>query len=113
MEKFPGIPTTDWLVFNIELAHEALALLAEEEHAGRLLGATQTWHTNIQRIRSPRARQEREEYIAALRARMGEQAFAAAFSQGQAMTLEQATEYAKGLFSCEQERVSFAYLSPE
>jgi predicted ATPase/DNA-binding SARP family transcriptional activator len=62
--------------------------------AARLLGATEAWHQRFFYARLPRERQEREACIAALRAGMGEQAFAAAWAEGQAMTQEQAVAYA-------------------
>jgi predicted ATPase/DNA-binding SARP family transcriptional activator/Tfp pilus assembly protein PilF len=63
----------------------------------RLLGATEAWHIRYYHCRTPRECQEREACIATVRAAMGEQAFTAAFAEGQAMTKEQAVEYAKGV----------------
>jgi tetratricopeptide (TPR) repeat protein len=65
------------------------------ERAIRLLGATQSWHERWQRVRTPRERHERESVMAELREEMGEEAFNVAWKGGQAMTLEQAVEYAK------------------
>jgi predicted ATPase/class 3 adenylate cyclase len=80
-------------------ALEAMALLAaaqrQYETAVRLLGATETWHTLYFHSRLPRERQERVACLAALRAAMSEQAFASAWAEGQAMSQEQAVEYAK------------------
>ena len=94
--KFPG---TTWFIWNTAYALEALAFLSvgqqQSAHAARLLGATYFWHTKFQLTRSPRERQEREACIAALREGMGEQAFAAAWAEGEAMTEEQALEYAQ------------------
>jgi predicted ATPase/DNA-binding SARP family transcriptional activator len=81
---------------------EAMALLAAAQgryaDTARLLGATEAWHQRFFYTRLPRERQEREECVARLRVAMGEQAFTTAFTEGQAMTQEQAVEYAKGLF---------------
>jgi hypothetical protein len=65
------------------------------ERAARLLGATEASHTKYYHTRLPRERQEREARIGALRAGMGEKAFTAAWAEGQAMTHEQAAEYAR------------------
>ena len=99
------------------LTLEAIASLAiaqgQMESATRLLGATGTWHARFYYSRTPRERQEREACISELRTTMGEQAFNTAFAEGQAMTPEQATEYANGLFPSKQDLASFAYLSSE
>jgi predicted ATPase/TolA-binding protein len=79
-------------------ALEAAAFLAtaqgKADDAARLLGTTETWHANFYYTRLPRERQEREACIASLRLAMSEQAFATAWAEGQAMTLEQAVAYA-------------------
>jgi predicted ATPase/class 3 adenylate cyclase len=79
-------------------ALEASAFLAaahsQNEAAVRLLGATDSWHTFNFHIRLPRERQEREDCMAALRAKMDEHAFAIAWAEGQAMALEQTVKYA-------------------
>jgi predicted ATPase/DNA-binding SARP family transcriptional activator/Tfp pilus assembly protein PilF len=81
------------------LTLEATATLAAAqgllERATCLLGATEAWHTRFYHSRTPRERQEREACIAAVRATLAEQAFAAAWSEGIAMTQEQAMEYAQ------------------
>jgi len=59
-----------------------------------LLGATEAWHTKYCHARIPRMLRERDACITALRAAMGVQAFAAAWEEGQAMTVEQAVAYA-------------------
>ena len=87
---------------------EATAALAAEQGkmegtarnssiVARLLGATEAWHIRYYHCRTPRERQEREACIAAIRVAMGEQAFTAAWAEGQDMTEEQAVEYAKGV----------------
>ena len=65
------------------------------ERAARLLGATQAQHTKWQLTRTPRQRAEREKAVASVREALGESAFAKAWEEGQAMTLEQAVAYAK------------------
>jgi tetratricopeptide (TPR) repeat protein len=84
---------------------ESFAFLAEYEmrtdadagleRAAILLGATHAWHVKWQLTRTPRERAEREKAIASVREALGEAAFAAAWEEGQAMTLEQAIAYAK------------------
>jgi predicted ATPase/class 3 adenylate cyclase len=80
------------------IALEATALLAvaqdQQARGARLLGATDAWHAGILYTRLPRERQEREDWIAKLRAAMGEQAFCAAWADGQGMSQEQAVAYA-------------------
>jgi predicted ATPase len=82
----------------IMLTLEATATLAAAqgklEGASHLLGATEAWHIRVHNTRTPRERQEREAHIAALRANLGEQAFAAAWTEGQAMTKEQTVDRA-------------------
>jgi len=69
--------------------------------AARLLGATEAWHTRVHHARIPRERQEREACTAALRLAMSEQTFAAAWTEGEAMTEDQALEEARSF--CRQE----------
>jgi predicted ATPase/DNA-binding SARP family transcriptional activator/Flp pilus assembly protein TadD len=94
--KWPGL---DWLFSNDELALEGLVYLAlsekQLERAARLLGATEDWHQKFCHIRTPRERQERESAIASLMQEMSEKAFTTAWTEGQAMTLEEAIEYSK------------------
>ena len=65
------------------------------ERSSRLLGATDAWHTKWHLTRTPRERAEREKAIDYVRQRLGEEAFVAAWKEGQAMTLEQAIAYAR------------------
>ena len=73
---------------------EATAALAAAqgsmEGATCLLGATEAEYKKVFYGRLPRERQELEACIGALRAAMDEQAFATAWAEGEAMTLEQA-----------------------
>jgi predicted ATPase/tRNA A-37 threonylcarbamoyl transferase component Bud32 len=71
------------------------AAQGQDVAAARLLGASDTWHTRYYHGIYPHIRQEREACIAAVRAAIGEQAFTAAFAEGQAMTREQVVEYAR------------------
>jgi tetratricopeptide (TPR) repeat protein len=93
--KWPGL---DWLFWNDELALEGLSFLSlsekQMERAARLLGATEGWHQKFKFTRTPLDRQERESAITSLQQTLGDEAFAAAWQKGQAMTLEQAIEYA-------------------
>jgi len=94
--KWSGL---DWLFWNDELALEGLSFLSlyekQMERAARLLGATESWHQNFKFTRTPLERQERESTITSLQQILGEKAFTAAWEEGQAMTLEQAIEYAR------------------
>ena len=94
--KWSGL---DWLFWNDELALEGMSYLSlsekQMERAARLLGTTEGWHQLFQFTRTPLERQERENAISAVRAALGEEAFAAAWAEGEAMTLEQAIAYAK------------------
>jgi tetratricopeptide (TPR) repeat protein len=107
-----GIPFTILLPENgfldpTMIALEAMAALAADaqrtgfpaaqgqmEGAARLLGATEAWHKMFYYTRLLRERQEREACISALRAAMSEPAFTTAWTQGLAMSEEQAVEYA-------------------
>jgi len=73
------------------------------EGAACLLGATEAWHIRVHNACIPRMFHEREACIAALRAAMSEQAFAAAWTEGEAMTEDQALEEA--LAFCRQDSV--------
>jgi tetratricopeptide (TPR) repeat protein len=87
------------------LTLEAMATLAinqgQMKDAVRLLGATEAWHKRVYYGRLPRERKEREDCTTLLQKVLSEQAFAAAWAEGQAMTPEQAVEYAQGLFHSE------------
>jgi tetratricopeptide (TPR) repeat protein len=100
LEINPLIIYSDWedrepAMLTLEATATLAAAQEQMEGAARLLGTTDAWHARFYHSRTPRERQEREACIAALRARMGEQAFAAAWAEGQAMTQEQAVEYAQ------------------
>jgi DNA-binding NarL/FixJ family response regulator len=77
---------------------EGLAVLAcvqgRYDHAALLLGATDALRRTMGRRLSVRREGYQERYVIAARAGLGDAAFATAWAQGQAMTLEQAVEYA-------------------
>jgi predicted ATPase/Tfp pilus assembly protein PilF len=85
---------------QVSLIVEAFAMLAVSQHAlersARLLGTTDAWHTSWHRTRTPKERQEREDVLKKVRQGLGEEAFAAAWEKGVAMTLEEAIEYCLG-----------------
>jgi predicted ATPase/DNA-binding SARP family transcriptional activator len=77
---------------------EALAILASAqnkmERAARLISAAETLYAPLRFEMSARERAEHDEAIAAVRAALGEEAFAKAWAEGQAMILEEAVAYA-------------------
>ena len=62
--------------------------------AARLFGAAAAVYDQIRLTRPPIERAEHDQAVAAARAALGEEAFAAAWEEGKAMTLEQVVEYA-------------------
>jgi tetratricopeptide (TPR) repeat protein len=89
-------------VFSIwypAMSIEALAFVAVDQQqfdrVAWLLGASEAWHAKFQRMRTPRERQERESAITALRVGMGETAFATAWAEGVATSLNQALDEAR------------------
>ena len=79
-------------------ALEGCAELAHRQHrtnrAARLWGAAHAFRDAIGAPLSPRYREETEHHVAAVRKVLGEEAFRAAWAEGQTMTVEQAIEYA-------------------
>ena len=77
---------------------EAFAVLAaaqnQMERAARLLGAAESLYAAIHFEMSAKERAEHDQTVAAARAALGEEAFAAAWAEGQAMTMEQAIAHA-------------------
>jgi predicted ATPase/DNA-binding SARP family transcriptional activator len=92
-----GIPNPSVNTLNISLDGMAIleAARGQYESAARLLGASNLYFTKYHYTLYLRHLQEREAFIASLRAAMGEQVYAAAFAEGQAMTQEQAVQAAK------------------
>jgi len=72
----------------------AAALDEEPERAARLWGAAERLRQAIGCRPAPAARATYERALAASRAQLGEEAFAAAWAEGNAMSLEQAIEEA-------------------
>jgi predicted ATPase/class 3 adenylate cyclase/tetratricopeptide (TPR) repeat protein len=73
---------------------EAVAALALARHqlepAARLFGAIEVYYQQFRFFVSPRERAEHEQYLAALRAALGDEAFEQLWAEGRAMTMEQA-----------------------
>ena len=87
-------PDFGWRL-KVELLLAWIALLnqqGEHAHAARLIGSVDSLYRRTELRYSPRERSEHAEALAASRAALGEQAFAAAFATGQALTLNQALE---------------------
>jgi predicted ATPase/class 3 adenylate cyclase len=68
--------------------------LDRRERAAQLFGAAEAIREGIGAPLGPSGRADRERGLAAVRAGLGDAAFAAAWAAGRAMTLEQAAEYA-------------------
>jgi hypothetical protein len=66
----------------------------DSERAARLLGAAGGQATPFSAPTDPASRADYERTLAAVRAGLSEEGFAAAWAEGQAMTLEQAVAYA-------------------
>jgi hypothetical protein len=85
---------------GIAEAVDALAGLAvvrgQAARAARLFGAAAALRDTIGARPDPGDRAENEPNVAAARTALGEQAFAAAWANGRAMTLEEAIEEAQG-----------------
>jgi predicted ATPase/DNA-binding SARP family transcriptional activator len=77
---------------------EALAAIAVEQaeptRAARLFGAAESFREAFRYPLPPPERAEHDRSVAAARAALGEEAFAAAWAEGRAMTLEAAIRYA-------------------
>jgi hypothetical protein len=68
--------------------------LGEWQRAARLLGATAGLLESMGGVLDPDWQADVDRYEAATRSTLGEEAFAEAWAEGQAMSLEQAVEYA-------------------
>ncbi len=82
------------IAVSLERLAGAMAARGEMERAAHLFGAADALRQATGSRPSPSARAEAERDLAALRATMGEQAFATAWASGRAMTLDQAIEHA-------------------
>jgi hypothetical protein len=67
---------------------------AEVQRAARLFGVAQALREAVGYQQSPKERSLREPYLAVARSRLGEAAWETAFAEGQAMSFEEAVEYA-------------------
>ena len=89
-----GLGNRRVLIYSLD----ALATLAVTHQkamlAARLFGAADDLQRLIHFTISPRERAERDQAIAAARTALGEEEFAKAWAEGQAMTLEEAIAYA-------------------
>jgi len=76
---------------------EGLARLAlatgRSDRAARLFGAAEVVRETLGHRFAPADQADHEQYVASTRARLEKRAFAAAWAEGRAMTLEQAVEY--------------------
>ncbi|HEY3230139.1 MAG TPA: tetratricopeptide repeat protein, partial [Roseiflexaceae bacterium] len=86
----------DWnqIAYGLAVMGGVAVAQGQPECAARLLGAAEAWFDTIGHIIGQTERAEHDGYIAAARAQLGEEAFAAAWAAGRAMTIEQAVEEA-------------------
>jgi hypothetical protein len=86
---------TDHRVMStIEIGYIALLCkLGRYSQAARLFGATETSYRRIERSLPPRERDENEGAIAEMKAALGEEAFARAYAEGQALSLDETKAY--------------------
>jgi tetratricopeptide (TPR) repeat protein len=84
--------------FGVPLSLEALASLAtaqsQVERAARLFGAAEALQELFHFILAPADRADHDRDVATVRAALGEEAFAAVWAEGRAMTMEQAIDEA-------------------
>ena len=75
-----------------------MAVYAQRQlrRAARLFGAAETLRRAIGAALSPGARVDYDRDVAAVRAQLDEETFAMEWAEGQALTMEQAIEYALG-----------------
>lgn len=86
----------DGLAYVLESLAWAAALVGRRERAARLLGAAAAQREALGQTRWPHFREEVEAEVAAARAALGEAAWAAAFTAGRALTLEEVLAEALG-----------------
>ncbi len=86
----------------------------EAERAARMFGAAQTLRETIGYEHAPREQALREPFLTAVRSRLDEASWEAAFSEGHRMTFEEAVEYAlSAVGSMEGEKASLMLLVPQ
>jgi tetratricopeptide (TPR) repeat protein len=86
----------DQIAWNLAALGGVAAAQGHAVRAARLLGAANAWFERIKRVLQAPERAEHDGYVAAARAQLGEEAFAAAWAEGYGMSLEQAHAYALG-----------------
>ncbi len=88
------------LPWDFPYALEALAFVAMSQQqmaqAARLLGVTQAYHERYQKLRLPKEVAMRRDAVKQVRLALGEEAFAAAWKEGEVMGLKQAVTYVCG-----------------
>jgi len=82
------------IAYTLEAIAELAAAQGQSEPAAKLWAAADALREAIGSPLPPKEKEELDRNVALMRASLGEEAFAAAWEQGQAMTIEQAIEYA-------------------
>jgi tetratricopeptide (TPR) repeat protein len=85
-----AVGTWNQIAYGLAVMGGVAVAQGQPERAARLLGAAEAWFDAIGFGVGPTERAEHDGYIAAARAELGEEAFAAAWAAGRALTLEQA-----------------------
>jgi predicted ATPase/class 3 adenylate cyclase/Tfp pilus assembly protein PilF len=81
-------------LYTLEAFTTLMVMQQDIEHAVRLLGATSAFYEQIRFLMSPLERSQHERNLEAVREALTAEAFEAGWAEGQAMTLEQAIDYA-------------------
>ena len=81
-------------LYTLEAIATVMIMQQDMERAVRLLGATSAFYEQMRFLMSALEREHHEHNVQALRETLAREAFEAGWVQGQAMTLEQAIEYA-------------------
>lgn len=103
LDLFHSYPNRQGIVQCLEDMGRLASLCGDAERAARLWGAVEALRSAIPgllRLHGEHARYERD--VAALRARLGEEVFAAAWMSGRSLSLEQAITYARGLVALQE-----------
>jgi predicted ATPase len=82
------------VVYGLEVMGGVAVAQGQPERAVRLLGAGEAYLARTKQSFGQPERGEHDSYIAAARTQLGKEAFATAWAEGQAMTLEEAVAYA-------------------
>jgi hypothetical protein len=83
-----------WMAQNLEGLAAVAVAQAQSERAARLFGAAEGGRDAIGAPLPPAERSEHDRSVAAARAALGDEAFAAAWAEGRTMTFERAIAYA-------------------